>query len=105
VKQKKEDFRVKTDMKANEKLPEIIDRLENEISIKYSKIKKEFIINDIEDFAKEIQEFGKEYNLNQLVDWGKKLFEQASDFDLENLSGTLNDFGDILNKIKNFQKE
>ena len=104
-KQKKEDFRVKTDMKANEKLPEIIDRLENEIFIKYSKIKKEFIINDIEDFAKEIQEFGKEYNLNLLVDWSKKLFEQASDFDLENLSGTLNDFGDILNKIKNFQKE
>jgi signal transduction histidine kinase/CheY-like chemotaxis protein len=104
-KKKKEDFRGKTDMKVKEKLPEIINKLENEIFIKYSKIKKEFIINDIEDFAKEMQVFGKEYNLNLVTDWGKKLSEQSGNFDIENLQDSLNGFVDILNKIKNFQEE
>jgi len=85
-----------------EKLPDLIDKLENEIFAKYSKIKKEFIINDIEDFAKEIGELGAQYGTSILSDWGSKLSLQASNFDLENLSGTLNEFENILNKIKSF---
>jgi signal transduction histidine kinase/DNA-binding NarL/FixJ family response regulator len=88
-----------------EKLPELINRLENEISIKCGKLKKEFIINDIEDFAEEIQELGKEYGASILSDWGRKLSVQASSFDLENLTATFNDFENILIKIKNFQEE
>ena len=88
-----------------EKLPELVNRLENEISIKYGKLKKEFIINDIEDFAGEIQELGKQYSASILSDWGKKLSIQASSFDLENLTTTFDEFENILNKIKSFQEE
>ena len=85
------------------KLPELINRLENEISIKYVKLKKEFIINDIEDFAEEIGELGGKYGASILSDWGKKLSVQSSSFDLENLTATFDEFENILNKIKIFK--
>ena len=86
-----------------EKFPELINKLESEISIKYVKLKKEFIINDIEDFAEEVQELGRQYGASALSDWGKKLSVQASSFDLENLIATVDGFENILNKIKSFQ--
>ena len=86
-----------------EKLPELINRLENEISTRYVKLKKEFIINDIEDFAEEIGELGGHYGVSILSDWGRKLSVQASSFDLENLTATFGEFENILTKIKSFQ--
>ena len=94
------DTKGKTGIK---KLPELIYRLENEISIKYVKLKKEFIINDIEDFAEEIGELGGKYGASILSDWGKKLSVQSSSFDLENLTATFDEFENILNKIKIFK--
>ena len=88
-----------------EKLPELINRLENEISTRYVKLKKEFIINDIEDFAEEIGEIGGQYGVSILSDWGRKLSVQASNFDLENITATFDEFENILNKIKSFQEE
>jgi signal transduction histidine kinase/CheY-like chemotaxis protein len=85
------------------KLPELINILESEISTRYIKLKKEFIINDIEDFAGEVGELGAQYGSDILSDWGSKLSLQASNFDLENLTATFNDFENILNKIKSFQ--
>jgi PAS domain S-box-containing protein len=82
------------------KLPELISKLENGISIKFGKLKKEFIINDIEDFAKNIQKLGNEYGVSMLFNWGEKLSVQADSFDLENLTVTLNEFESILNNIK-----
>ena len=87
------------------KLPELINILENEIFVKYGKLKKEFIINDIEDFAEEMQELGNKYSAGLLSDWGKKLSIQSNNFDLENLTVTFEEFGPILNKIKSFQEE
>ncbi len=88
-----------------EKLPELINILENEISTRHVKLKKEFIINDIEDFAKEIEELGRQYGTSILSDWGRKLSIQASNFDLENLAATLDEFENILTKIKSFQEQ
>jgi PAS domain S-box-containing protein len=83
-----------------EKLPELVNKLENGISDKFGKLKKEFIINDIEDFAKDIQKLGKEYGINTLFNWGEKMSTQADSFDLENLTVTLNEFESILNNIR-----
>jgi signal transduction histidine kinase/CheY-like chemotaxis protein len=87
------------------KLPELINIMENDVFIRYGKLKKEFIINDIEDFAVEIIELGRHYGAGILSDWGKKLLTQAGSFDLENLTVTIEEFGPILNKIKSFNEE
>ncbi|MCJ7616479.1 MAG: hypothetical protein MUO43_08090 [Desulfobacterales bacterium] len=104
TKKKKEDLAGKTGKIVIEKLPQLIDRLENEISIKYEKIKKEFIINDIEEFAEEMQDLDRQYNADILSDWGRKLSEQAGNFDLENLTYTFNEFESILENIKSFSE-
>jgi len=91
---------VKQTSGANVKLTEILNMLEGEISNKYIRIKKEFILNDIEDFAKEMLDFGKKYNLNIIIDWSSKLGNQAANFDLENLAFTINEFENILDKFK-----
>jgi len=85
------------------KLPELISKLDNIASIKFAKIKKGFIISDIKDFAEEMQKLGKEYGASELLDWGKKLSTQAENFDLENLTVTLNEFENVLNKLKSFK--
>ncbi len=109
--------RLKADFKGNvpaaqednfakiKKIPELINKLENEIFIKYGKLKKEFIINDIEDFAEEIGVLGRKYNADILSDWGKKLSMQADSFDLENLTITFDEFEPIINKISSFWEE
>jgi PAS domain S-box-containing protein len=85
------------------KSPELINILENEIFVKYGKLKKEFIINDIEDFAEEMQELGSKYSAEVLSDWGKKLSVQSNNFDFENLTTSLNEYESILSRIKVFK--
>jgi signal transduction histidine kinase/ActR/RegA family two-component response regulator len=87
------------------KLPKLVNILENDVFTKYVKIKKEFIINDIEDFAIEILELGRHYSADILSEWGTKLSLQAGNFDLENLTVTFEEFRSIVTKIKSFTKE
>ncbi|MBU4293071.1 MAG: response regulator, partial [Actinobacteria bacterium] len=70
----------KIEVKSN-KVPEIlIKTLEELKNTRLEKIKNEFIINDIEDFAKEIEQTGKNYNVNFLIEWAHKLLKQTSGF-------------------------
>jgi two-component system sensor histidine kinase EvgS len=79
---------------------ELKDRLENEFYNEYLKVKREFIINDIEEFAAKMTEFAGESDLEAIYQWGKKLSRQANNFDLENLASTLDEFEGIVRKIK-----
>ena len=80
--------------------PQLISILEESKLMKLEKIKKDFIINDIEDFAKEIEKLGKKYKVNIVADWSKKLLKEASDYDLNGLTGTLDGFDELLKKLK-----
>jgi len=84
---------------------EIIDKLENDFIKRIDKIKKEFVINDIEDFAKELKEFGEFYGLQSIKSWSERLSRQAEIFDLDNLQQTLIHFDDIFNETKNSIKD
>jgi len=91
----------KKDKKITGISPETKNRLENEFFNEYLKVKREFIINDIEEFAAKMTAFAQENDIGLINQWGKKLSSQANNFDLENLSSTLDEFEDIVNKIKN----
>jgi len=79
--------------------------LENDFIKRIDKIKKEFVINDIEDFAKELKEFGEFYGLQSIKSWSERLSRQAEIFDLDNLQQTLIHFDDIFNETKNSIKD
>jgi len=80
--------------------PELLKILEGVMLARYNKIKKEFIINDIKDFAELIIQFGRKYHIGILIDWGKELSVQAENFDLEKLTISLNEYKNIIYKIK-----
>ncbi|MCL4378573.1 MAG: response regulator [Actinobacteria bacterium] len=78
--------------KLKEKFPDLYNKLKNEILSRLMKLKRELILNDIEDFAGEIISMGKEYELPTLVIWGNKILDQASNFDMDNLLKNLDLF-------------
>ena len=78
-------------------LLETLEKLKNE---KLERIKNEFIINDIEDFAREIEEIGKVNKIDLLINWAKELLKQASEFDLTAIEASINEFYNILNDLK-----
>ena len=90
----------KIEVKSN-KVPEIlIKTLEELKNTKLEKIKNEFIINDIEDFAKEIEQTGKNYNVNFLIEWAHELLKQTSGFDLNGIEKSICDFNDVIENLK-----
>jgi PAS domain S-box-containing protein len=77
----------------------ILKELKEGMYFKAEKLKKEFVINDIEDFANEIKKIGTTYDKEVLIEWADKLLEQASEFDLENLPDTINEFSLVLENL------
>ena len=83
--------------KISEKLIAALEEIKNNNLVK---IKNEFIVNDIEDFAKEIEKIGKKFKIDSLINWAQKLLSQTMDFDLNGISESLNDFTNIIEKLK-----
>jgi PAS domain S-box-containing protein len=83
------------------KVPELLFKTLEELkNTRLEKIKSEFIINDIEDFAKEIEQTGKNYKVNFLVEWAQKLLNQTSVFDLNGIEKSISDFKNIIENLK-----
>lgn len=81
------------------KLPELLALLQIDLTKKYRRIKTTFIVNDIEDFSKEIIELGNKYSINLLKDWGDKLHGEIQSFDMEKLPHTLEGFPGLVKEI------
>ena len=63
------------------------------------KINKTFLVDEIEDFSKEIIELGAQYRLKMLENWGYRLFEDAQSFDLQKITKTLEYFPGLIKGI------
>ena len=86
------------------KIPELISILESYIKEKWEEVTKTSIINDIEDFAKEIEELGRKYELGILLKWGEKILSQAESFDMDKLPKTLKYFTELIDEVKKLTK-
>jgi len=62
-------------------------------------------INDIEDFANQIQELGQTYEYTALTQWAKKLSEQAAMFDLDNMEKSLEHFPGCIETLQRMVKQ
>ena len=78
--------------------------LQIDLTKKYRKIKTTFIVNEIEDFSKEIMELGDKYSIDLLKDWGDKLFGEIQSFDMEKLPVTLEYFPGLVKEIAAFNE-
>ncbi len=87
------------------RLPELVNVLENEMTVTRDKLTRTFIFNEIEDFANQITGLGTSYKLDMLADWGNDLLRQAQSFDVEKLPRTLDYFTELVKEISDVAKE
>ncbi|MCP4146690.1 MAG: response regulator, partial [bacterium] len=83
-----------------EKLPELIDLLNENIMPKWKKTQACFIFEEIESFALEVKEMGKRYKLELLVDWADVVLHQAEIFDMEKMPETLAYFPELIKQLE-----
>ncbi len=53
-------------------------------------------INDIEEFAEEMKDFGERFGYPPLVSWSEKLTDAAGMFDMDAMTATLNTYEDLI---------
>ncbi|MCP4149246.1 MAG: hypothetical protein GY757_15975, partial [bacterium] len=83
-----------------EKLPEIFALLEGPLTDKWKEIKVTFCVEDIEDFAAEVNELVDTYHLDIFALWAEGLTEQVQSFDMVKLPATLEQFPELVNRIE-----
>jgi signal transduction histidine kinase/CheY-like chemotaxis protein len=81
------------------KLHGLISILQRDFTPRWEKINKTFLVDEIEDFSKEIMELGAQYRLKMLESWGHHLFEDARSFDLQKITKTLEYFPGLIKEI------
>lgn len=80
-------------------LPEVTDKLKNVYLVKWEQIKNDLIIFDIEDFHRELSEYGEESNCPILNKYCKELSMCLQSFDIEAIRIKLNEFSQVVKKL------
>ncbi|MGD2091100.1 MAG: ATP-binding protein [Candidatus Aminicenantes bacterium] len=81
------------------KLPELLAILEHQFTEDWKRISDVFILDDVENFAREINHLGNQYHLSMLTQWGDKLLKEIRNYDMENSPITLAYFPELVKKI------
>ena len=71
------------------KLHGLISILQQDFTPRWEKISKTFLVEEIEDFSREIMELGNQYRLKILEEWGQHLLEDTRNYDLQKITRTL----------------
>ena len=79
-----------------DRLPQLLAILEGDLTLRWEKIRKTHIIDEIEAFSKEIRELGAEYHSEVLKNWGSNLFDALQTFDMKKVGKILEDFPGII---------
>ncbi len=88
-----------------EKLPEIINRLENELMPLWETAREKQHIPDIEDFGKQIKTLGDNYSIKTLSAFGEGLISHVGSFDIESMKAALDSFPGVVERIKSLNKK
>jgi len=81
------------------KIPEICKRLQEEFLPRWEALRGQYILFEIEDFAKELMEFAEKYRFQSLVDYSAKLLQELEMVDLESINVTLSEFPRIIKAL------
>ncbi|MFO7818747.1 MAG: ATP-binding protein [Halanaerobacter sp.] len=85
-------------------LEELVDELETKILSKYTQLKDAFTINEVEEFAKQLYKLAAEYEVKFLIDYACQLQDQVRGFEVVKIKESLDQFEDLLAKLKAAKK-
>ena len=78
--------------------------LDNGIIEQWNGFEKTQPIKDVRKFAKQIEELGLEYDIVLLSTYGKCLFQYANNFDVKNMQLSLQEFPQLIEKLKGIKE-
>ena len=81
-------------------LPELLSILENDLLPKFKEAQKSNLIDEIEDFGKELISIGDKYSVVILSDLGNKIYQSSQSFEIDKLTNSLSQFPELIEKIK-----
>jgi CheY-like chemotaxis protein len=86
--------------KSIEDLSELVGKLETEIYPEWENLKDSYVITDISDFAKNVKDSTSKYDYQPFISWLNLLEKKINTFDVEKIHETLNEFPEIINRMK-----
>jgi signal transduction histidine kinase/CheY-like chemotaxis protein len=81
------------------KTPAVISILQNDFTARWETISKTFMLDEIENFSKEIRELGIQNGLKILENWGNRLFNDVRKYDMQKVTNTLAYFPGLIKEI------
>jgi signal transduction histidine kinase/ActR/RegA family two-component response regulator len=81
-------------------LPELLGILQGDLTLRWKKISKTHIIDEIDAFSKEIRELGIQYHREVLKNWADLLINDLQTFDMQKVARTLEHFPGFIEEIK-----
>ncbi|MCP4352029.1 MAG: transporter substrate-binding domain-containing protein [Desulfobacterales bacterium] len=85
-----------------EKLPGIIEQLENEFMELWQNVCRHETFDEIEEFGRQINESGKAWSLAVLEKFGADLIFYAGHFDIDNIKTVLDSYPTIIENMREF---
>jgi signal transduction histidine kinase/CheY-like chemotaxis protein len=82
-----------------EKLPELIDKLKNELMRKWDSARKNSFFDEISIFADQVKVSGEVFGISVLRKYGEELAGHVGSFDIENMNATLDAYPKLVGKI------
>jgi signal transduction histidine kinase/AmiR/NasT family two-component response regulator len=86
-------------------LPSVIEQLENRFMQEWTETRNNQIFDEIGQFARHISELGENNDVMLLKTYGEDLSTYVESFDVEKMNTILNDYPQMVEKIKSFYEE
>lgn len=87
------------------RLPEIVDRLENEFMKTWEAVRQNEIFDEIEEFADRIKSFGETHTLDMLIEFGGTLMSHARNFDIDGIGSCLEAYPRVVERLRRAHRE
>ncbi len=86
------------------KLPELLAVLRGAMTVRWERISKTLILDELEDFAEEVEALSGQYRSGILSHWGEKLIHDLHSYDVDALAKTLGDFPTVIEELAAFTR-
>ena len=80
------------------RLPELLAVLEATRET-WESVSATLTINEVEDFANEVQRLATEYGYSPLSQWAQRVVTQATTFDMQGMAGSMPEYLDLLEQL------
>ncbi len=82
------------------RLPELIARLEQELTPQWNELQKKQPVKAVQKFGQDLEKLGEEYSMNTLTKFGSDLIIYINNFDIRKMRFLLSGFPELIDQLK-----